>query len=114
VKNLDKDIEGWLVDQAKNFIDDSLQFTISRRKQDPRLVSEALVRTLYNSLFEAVVKSEAYAGRLPLGASLKTVRTTEFVHEKVIHRVLELALAEIRPGSKYIWTAWISKRQKPL
>ena len=114
MRNLDKGVEEWLADQTKNFIDDSLQFMISRKKQDPRLLSEALVRTLYNSLFEAVVKAEAFAGRLPLGASLKTVRTTEFVHEKVVQRVMELAVAEIQPGSKYIWTAWISKRQKPL
>ena len=114
MRNLDKGVEEWLVDQTKNFIDDSLQFMISRKNQDPRLVSEALVRTLYNSLFEAVVKVEAYAGRLPLGASLKSVRTTEFVHEKVVHKLVELAIAEIQPGSKYIWTAWISKRQKPL
>ena len=114
MKDLDKGSEEWLADQTKNFIDDSMQFLISRRKQDPRLVSEAMVRVLYNALFGAVVKVEAFAGRLPLGASSKSVRTVEFVHETVIHKVVQLAIGEIQPGSKYIWTGWISKRQKPL
>lgn len=114
MKNLDKGVEEWIADQTKNFVEDSQRFLISRRKQDPRLVSEAFARTLYDSLFEAVVKVEAYAGRLPLGASSKTVRTAEFVHEIVIHKLVQLAVEEIQPGSKYIWTAWISKRQKPL
>ena len=112
--NTERELEEWLTLRTKHFIEDALHFLIAKQKGNPRVVSEMLVRTFYNSLFEAVVKAEAFAGRLPLGASSKSVRTVEFVHEKVIHKVLELAVREIQKGSKYTWTAWISKRQKPL
>lgn len=111
---MEKEVGEWLTLRTKDFIDDALHFLIAKQKRDPKLVSEMLVKTFYNSLFEAVVKAESFAGRLPLGASSKSVRTVEFVHEKVIHNLLQLAIGEIQPGSKYIWTAWISKRQKPL
>ena len=114
MSSAEKDIEEWLTLRTKDFIDDALHFLIAKQKRNPKLVSEMLVRTFYNSLFEAIVKAEAYAGRLPLGASSKSVRTAEFVHERVIHSLVQLAIGEIQPGSKYIWTAWISKRQKPL
>ncbi len=114
LSDTEKDIEEWLTVRTKDFIDDALHFLIARQKRNPRVVSEMLVRTFYNSLFEAVVKAEAYAGRLPLGASSKSVRTTEFVHEIVINRLIQMAISEIQPGSKYLWTAWITKKQKPL
>lgn len=111
---LEKGVEEWLVHRTEDFISEALHFLIAKQKNDPSAVAGMLVRTFYKALFEAVVKAEAFAGRLPLSATSKSVKTVEHVHETVIHKVLQQAIAEIQPGSRYIWTAWISKRQKPL
>lgn len=114
MSKLNKGLEDWLKIRTRDFIDDALHFMISRQKEDPEQVAEMLVRTFYDALFESIVKAEAFAGRLPLGASSQNIRNLEFAHEKIVHRIVEQAVRGIQPGSKYLWTVWISKRQKPL
>ena len=112
--NTDQDLEEWIAFRVQHFIEDALHYMIVKRGGSPKVVSEMLVKAFYDALFRVIVKAEAYAGRMPLDASAKSARAAELVHEKVVHKILQLAVSEIQAGSRFVWTAWISKRQKPL